>query len=388
MEGEHLKDLCVLYVEDDEEVREQLAMLLELWFGKVLVAENGALGLEAFRSGAPDIIISDIQMPVMGGLEMIEDIRKESRIPVILTTAYNEQEHFLGAIRLEINHYIIKPIISDVLLSALIESAKGLEKDRAIARYNDELRQFYERASEELEITRHLMAHMMLTEKFHDDSLRYWLMPTTQFSGDLIAAKRDRDGDLYILVADATGHGLPAAVNLLPLSRIFYAMSEKGFSVSSIVREMNKTLYEQSTRDHFVAATLLRVNSQNCTVEVWNGANPEAYFASHGGEVQQVFESQHHALGILPDHEFRSTTVFFQWEEAGQIWLFSDGLVEATNAEGEYFDEAKVRAVIGANPSMARFTALVEAFRLHLSGQPAEDDVSLVVVDCARESSD
>ncbi len=383
MDGELLRELCVLYVEDDDEVREQLALLLELWFGKVLLAENGAAGLAVFRSGAPDIIISDIQMPVMSGLEMVEAIRKESHIPVILTTAYNEQEHFLGAIRLEINHYVIKPIISDVLLNALIESAKTLEKDRAIARYNEELRQFYERASEELEITRHLMAQMMLTEKFQDDSLRYWLMPTTEFSGDLIAAKRARDGDLYVFVADATGHGLPAAVNLLPLSRIFYAMSEKGFSVSSIVREMNKTLHEQATCDHFVAATLLRVNSQNRTMEVWNGANPECYFVSNGGEILHTFDSQNHALGILPDHEFHSNTLFFQWAEAGQIWLYSDGLVEATDQNGSYFDEAKVRAVMAENPPETRFMALIEAFRLHLAGQPAQDDISLVMVDCA-----
>lgn len=117
-------------------------------------------------------------------------------------------------------------------------------------------------------------------------------------------------------------------------------------------------------------------------MEVWNGANPEGYFISTSGEVLYTFDSQNHALGVLPDSDFHSTTVFFQWGEAGQIWLFSDGLVEATDMEGRYFDEAKVQAVMAANPPGARFTALVEAFRLHMAGRPVEDDISLVMVNC------
>jgi len=106
-----LKSLNVLYIEDDIDVREEVEDLLRLKVGILHVAKNGQDGLEKYQQYNPDIIITDIKMPVMDGMTMIEKIRSEDiSIPIIITSAFNDTEFFKSAIDLHVDKYIIKPI--------------------------------------------------------------------------------------------------------------------------------------------------------------------------------------------------------------------------------------------------------------------------------------
>ena len=108
-----LKELTVLYVEDEEVVLEEIVDMLELKVKKLFTALNGKEGLAIYEKENIDIIITDIQMPVMGGFEMIEMIRKsDNNIPVLITTAFNELSYLNKAIDLHVDKYITKPICS------------------------------------------------------------------------------------------------------------------------------------------------------------------------------------------------------------------------------------------------------------------------------------
>lgn len=103
--------LDVLYVEDEENTRNQIVGILQLFFNKIYVATDGEKGLEVFNKNKIDIVISDIQMPNLNGLDMIERMRKESpELPVIITTAFSEQKYFIKSIDLGVDKYLIKPI--------------------------------------------------------------------------------------------------------------------------------------------------------------------------------------------------------------------------------------------------------------------------------------
>ena len=117
-----LKDLTLLYVEDESETREHFLFYLEDNFKKIIIATDGQDGLNKFKekASAIDIIISDIQMPKMDGLKMIYEIKKLNRkIPCILTTAHNDSEYLLEAIELGIVSYLTKPINIDTLFKKI-----------------------------------------------------------------------------------------------------------------------------------------------------------------------------------------------------------------------------------------------------------------------------
>ncbi|HCA27032.1 MAG TPA: diguanylate cyclase [Betaproteobacteria bacterium] len=129
-ELDFLKSLTILYVEDDKDIREQLAQFLRRRVARLLVASNGQEGLDAYREHTPAIVITDILMPVMDGLNMAEAIKKQSpNTPIIVTTAFNETDFFLRAIDMGVDKYVIKPIDTDVMLTTLLKSVRQVRAE-------------------------------------------------------------------------------------------------------------------------------------------------------------------------------------------------------------------------------------------------------------------
>lgn len=131
MSNKDLKMLSILYVEDDEEIREQLIHFLKRRVGTLYTASNGKEGLASFRAHQPDIVVSDIRMPVMDGLDMVGAIKHEyPSTPVIMTTAFNETDYFLKAIDIGVDKYVMKPVKIETLVDAIHRSAHILQAER------------------------------------------------------------------------------------------------------------------------------------------------------------------------------------------------------------------------------------------------------------------
>lgn len=378
-----LKNMRILYVEDDEDVRQLVQRSLGRVAGEVIVAKNGLQGLEFYEKFSPDLVVSDVQMPEMDGLTMSKAIKAINRdTPVILTTALNETGYLLQAIETGIDGYVLKPIRNDLLLEALNKSASTLYYRRELESKNQELQQYYDAAEREHQMIEQLMEHSMRNENLHDPMLHAWTAPATNFSGDLLTTQRAPNGVLYIMLADATGHGLAAAVHLLPLSRIFYQMSEKCLPISAMLLEMNNIIRGQSTADHFVAATLVRVDTVNRILEVWNGGNPPAVWMNCDGEVLHLFKPANLVLGIVENSMMDTRTSVIPWQDHAQLLLFSDGVCETENADGKPLGMDALITAAAAQPCEERFTAMVRLVRDHLGGRPAHDDLSILIVDC------
>ena len=104
-----LSNISVLYVEDENIISEKVSLYLKKYVKNFYIANNGEEGLKLFNEINPDIIITDIQMPIMNGLEMIKRIGVNT-VPIIITTAASDIDYFLKAIELKISKFVIKPI--------------------------------------------------------------------------------------------------------------------------------------------------------------------------------------------------------------------------------------------------------------------------------------
>jgi len=117
-----LKKLTVLYVEDEEPVRHNISLALKRRVGQVFTAENGKEGLEKTQEYNPDVIITDLEMPVMDGITMIREIRRiyEKDCPIIVVTAYKDEEHYTDLA----DGYIYKPVIFEQLEEMIVNQVK------------------------------------------------------------------------------------------------------------------------------------------------------------------------------------------------------------------------------------------------------------------------
>jgi len=114
--------ITVVLIEDNREIRENTAEILELSNYKVMTAANGVAGIELIKGNIPDIIISDIMMPEMNGYEVLKEVRSSpstQNIPFIFFTAKSESMDMEKGLKLGADQYLIKPFDDEELLSAV-----------------------------------------------------------------------------------------------------------------------------------------------------------------------------------------------------------------------------------------------------------------------------
>jgi DNA-binding NtrC family response regulator len=128
-----LKELSVLYVEDDDALRSGMLKFFRMIFDRVYSADNGKTGLEAFHKHSPGIVVTDIKMPIMDGLEMSREIKQQSPgTPIIITTAFSETDYLLKAIEIGVDRYVQKPVDQDLLTEALFKCGLPLIQEHRI----------------------------------------------------------------------------------------------------------------------------------------------------------------------------------------------------------------------------------------------------------------
>lgn len=127
----YLAQLKVLYVEDDPEARRELSAFLKRRVGKLFTAADGKQGLEVFCEHQPDLIIADLLMPQMNGMEMLRKMRSQDPdCRFIIISSVGETEVVLNAVDLGIAKYVVKPVNLPALDKALLKLAKELRRER------------------------------------------------------------------------------------------------------------------------------------------------------------------------------------------------------------------------------------------------------------------
>lgn len=128
-----LKDLIILYIDDEEFIREDAIEYLSFYCDNVYGASDGLEGLEKYKEIKPDIIITDIKMPKLNGIEMIKEIRKEDKTTkIIIATAFLETSYLLEAVELGLVKYLTKPILEDTLLEVLKKCTDVIVEKKSI----------------------------------------------------------------------------------------------------------------------------------------------------------------------------------------------------------------------------------------------------------------
>ncbi|MCG3688153.1 response regulator transcription factor [Aliarcobacter butzleri] len=126
-----LKNLKILIVEDEKRLAQLLKEAISDSFFKVIIAKDGIEGIKKYKSFKPDIIITDIMMPQLDGLNMTIKIKEiDSNIPIIVLSAHSEKEKLLKAIDVGINKYFIKPFDPDELIEHIKKLAPKIEKQK------------------------------------------------------------------------------------------------------------------------------------------------------------------------------------------------------------------------------------------------------------------
>lgn len=353
---------------------------------EVVEAVDGRDAIEQFEKEKPDLILMDIMMPDIDGCQASRTIKGkmgDDYTPIIFVTALSSDDSLVTALSSGGDDYLTKPFNVDVLESKIIAHLRIRELTLQLNKKNELLSSFNQRLITEQELVEHFFEKAIQQSFLDEKIIKYHMSSMSAFNGDLLLSERGPNGGIYLITGDFSGHGLSAAMGTLPVALIFFKMAAGGFSVGDIAREINFQLYKLLPCGMFFTASILELNRHGDTMSIWMGGMPKNYWMSKSGELKGLINSQHMPLGILHDDEFDSSIQAFDIENEDKIYLYSDGIVEAKNPNGELFGEERLKDIL-VNGGDNRFDEVLTNLNDFTCEQNQNDDVTLVEFICCE----
>ncbi|WP_339495110.1 ATP-binding SpoIIE family protein phosphatase [Pseudomonas sp. RA_105y_Pfl2_P56] len=374
--------LTILIAEDSAADRLLLSTIVRRQGHEVLTAANGAEAVDIFRRQQPSLVLMDAMMPVMDGFEAARQIKAlagETLVPIIFLTSLIESEALARCLEAGGDDFLAKPY-NQVILAAKIKAMDRLRRLQAtVLQQRDLIAKHHHYLLNEQRVAKAVFDKVAHSGCLSAPNIRYLQSPYALFNGDLLLAAHTPAGDMYLLLGDFTGHGLPAAVGAMPLAEVFYGMTAKGYGLAETLREMNAKLKRILPVDMFCCATLLCLSFQRRSVEVWNGGMPDGYLHRIASGERIPLAAQHLPLGVLSPQAFDDSTQVYPMAVGDRVFLLSDGVIDTSNAHDQLFGVERLQQVFAANREPDRLFEDIERALCDFRGE-ARDDVSMVEI--------
>ncbi|WP_020209472.1 ATP-binding SpoIIE family protein phosphatase [Gilvimarinus chinensis] len=375
--------ITVLVADDTDTDRLILEAIVRKEGHNVISVRDGREAVEEFEKCRPDIVLLDALMPELDGFEAAKQIKAlagEELIPIIFLTSLTDTPSLVKCLEAGGDDFLSKPY-NRVILQAKIRAFYRMRTmNRTMLEQRDQIARHNEHFLQEQTVAKQVFDNITSGGNLNSSCLRYFMSPLAVFNGDVMVAASTPAGNLMVLLGDFTGHGLPAAIGAMPLATTFYGMVGKGYSMSDILAEINGKLKSILPVGLFCCATMVDVNFRKNTVRVWNGGLPAAYIYRLGGSIEQV-KSNHLPLGILATKDFKADAALFQLHEGERLYLWSDGIHESRNSDGEMFGEERILAAFARNESrQCMFDELLAKVKGFVGEGEKSDDVSLIEI--------
>lgn len=335
----------ILLADDNNVERLILTRVLENLGHEVVQAENGQQAIEQFSLFNPSLVFLDVLMPDMDGYEVAVKIKEsatQSWFPIVFLTSLTEAADLAKCIEVGGDDFVSKPINKIIIKAKVDAFTRIINLYQTIEEQNARLNEHREHLIQEQEAAKKVFNNIAHRGCLASDNINYHLSPMSIFNGDLMLAAELASGGMRVMLADFTGHGLPAAIGAMPTSEIFYGMTKKGFSIEDMMTEMNTRLYNVLPRGVFCCVVVADLDSIDNRIRVWNAGAPEAYLINGVTNEVRMMASNHLPLGIQSPAKFKVNCSDFSFSEKCRLIALTDGIIESHNASLEMYGENRI----------------------------------------------
>lgn len=370
----------ILLVDDKEENRKFLKQFLMAKGYIVSEAENGQTAIDLCVKNMPDLVLMDIMMPGINGqqaVSFIKSIKHEIYLPIIYVTALSAEEAMADALEAGGDDFISKPVDLNILESKIKAHLRIRHDSMKLRQLNKDLERHNERVQEEHRIVEDIFKKAIDKSYLDEQYIKYHMSPASAFNGDLLLAARRPDGGVTVFLGDFTGHGLPAAMGTLPVVQVFYTMVSKGIAIDEIAAELNRVLKMLLPVNIFCCANLVEIDASATSLSMWSGGLPDALLLNLKENQVSVIKSMHMPLGILAEDSFDNTLEKFQVSDDHKLYLYTDGVTEARDAEGKDYGIERLNELVSKGGSQV-FEAILKDHEDYTGSSQQDDDITLI----------
>ena len=380
----------LLVVDDNENNRYTLTQRLKRQgYADLTTAENGREALELMQAHDFDLVLLDVMMPEMTGYDVLERLKADARlrdVPVIMISAVGEVESVVRCIQLGAEDYLPKPF-NPVLLQARVGAS--LEKKRL----RDVTRAHLARVDAELNSAREIQLGMVPAEfpRASDAApaeIFALLQPAREVGGDLYDFFYPAVGALWVVIADVSDKGIPAALFMTHTSSMIRVVttllsrqSAAAPTPAQVMQEVNRELCRGNPACMFVTVFLGMIDTREGTLAFCSAGHPKPYVVGAAGRVARIEGPTGIPVGI--DETFEYETGIHRLADGDCLFLYTDGVPEATDAAQTFYTEQRLAQTLaplsGSTPQQI-VERVVHSVRVFRGDAPQADDIAAMAV--------
>ena len=333
----------VLILEDNATTRMVISKSLEEQGVDVVVACTLAEAETKLHDDSVNLYLLDVNLPDGESTRLIPKIRlMHPMVPILIMTADNEHSRVSEFFAAGVRDFIRKPIHPLLLASKVLSFIQAYETEKALFEANEVYQRITHEKEQEEQLAHYVYDHILMMHNTSVEGLSVAGRSSGKFCGDILVASKAPNGSLIVMLADATGHGMAAALTIYPMVSTFSAMVAKGLSLGAIIKELSVKHSQSIPQNRFVATILVEVSPSSDSIRIWSGGMPKVLVFGHNGEVVNKIAAQNMAIGILPCDMVSTKMEVLPLKDVKAMALFSDGLIEnkVVNGEKISFDDA------------------------------------------------
>ena len=369
------KGITVLYVEDNDIARKKTYNLFKKIFKEVHTASNGQDGLALYMKHKFDLVISDIVMAKLNGLEMVISIKQVYKSQrVIFLSSYADINFLTQAIELGVDGFIFKPIVHDKLFDVLYKILMQIKYTRENKQYKTNLEDLVKQRTKELEEkniillksleevkkAKYLKEEMMIAQKVQQNFLPKEIPSSNKMQiathfeaaqfvgGDYYDFFISSDKAINIVIADVSGHGLGPAINMSCFRGLCRAILSTASSFQDQVEHINDMVCSDAKNNSFfITAFFIKFyEKENRIAYIGAGHNDILYYNSKKDSLEHL-RSISIPLGIFEARKYQVLTKSISKNDF--MVLYTDGLNEAINENQEMYGMNRLTETIKKN---------------------------------------
>jgi len=344
-------------------------------------------GVEALRALAAEpqieLVLTDINMPEMDGLTLLAKIGEMKLLAKsVIISAYGDMPNIRTAMNRGAADFVTKPIDFADLEITIGKTARQVEELRRAVRDHEELLAL----QRELDIAAHIQ-QSILPQQFPafpgrtDFDLFAEMIPAREVGGDFYDFFLVDDDHLGCVVADVSGKGIPAALFMSMCRALLKATAVLGAPPEECLRLVNQQLSSDNRSEMFVTVFYGVLDTRSGAMVYANAGHLPPYAVRRSGGVAALDRTGDTVLGIFPGRSYRRGTV--ELEPGDALLLFTDGVTEAMDSQGELFADARLRRFLeeeaAAQPEVM-VRDLVDALKRFADGTPQNDDLTALAL--------
>lgn len=366
----------ILIVEDNDASLDILKVRLTANNYNVITASDGVAGLVQAKEQLPDLILLDIMMPKMNGLEVCQRIKNDKSlpfIPIILITAKTDSKDVIAGLNAGGDEYLAKPVDQRSLVARVKSMLRIKELHDTVLEQSEQLKLQLKTATKVQSLFWPIIPEL-------PKHLNIWAFsePASYVGGDLYDIIVMPDNSILAYVADISGKGVAAALLMASLSTTLRTEAIRHDNINSLLQAVNESMYSlMSDEGYFATIILIQYYPGTGKIQFIRAGHPTPLWIVEG-ELRAIKPLKGISLGVIQDVDYEIQEI--QLSPGNSVILFSDGVIEAENEDYRLFGDDRLTDCITSLKGPPWGHKIVGAVKAWRGEAEVNDDLTILEI--------